>query len=121
MSWERRQKVAIGIARALKYLHCSCSPSIFVGDLSPRKVIVDGKDEARLRLSLPTMGFTSSKEISEYKGISEKSDIYGFGLLLIELLTGRNPTDAEFGKRESIVDWAQYCYSDAIWRHGLNQ
>ncbi|XP_016537759.1 leucine-rich repeat receptor-like serine/threonine-protein kinase SKM1 isoform X4 [Capsicum annuum] len=119
MSWEHRQKVAIGIARALKYLHCSCSPSIFAGEISPRKVIVDGKDEARLRLSLPTMGFTSSKGFSftayvgpEYNGISEKSDIYGFGLLLIELLTGRNPSDAEFGKRESIIDWARYCYSE---------
>jgi len=48
----------------------------------------------------------------EYNGISEKSDIHGFGLVLIELLTGKNRDDAEFGKRESIVDWARYCYSE---------
>lgn len=50
--------------------------------------------------------------MAEYKGISEKSDIYGFGLLLIELLTGKNPADAEFGLHENVVDWARYCYSE---------
>lgn len=38
--------------------------------------------------------------------------MYGFGLVLIELLTGKSPADAEFGVHESIVEWARYCYSD---------
>ncbi|CDP08174.1 unnamed protein product [Coffea canephora] len=128
LSWDRRQKVAVGIARALKYLHCYCSPGIQVGDLSPDKVIVDLKDEARLRLSLPGMTWAENKssifsayvapETSESKLITEKSDIYGFGLIMIELLTGKSPTDAEFAVHESIVEWARYCYSDChleIW------
>ncbi|PPR92409.1 hypothetical protein GOBAR_AA28275 [Gossypium barbadense] len=45
--------------------------------------------------------------------MSEKSDIYGFGLILIELLTGKSPADAEFGdQHQSMVEWARYCYSD---------
>lgn len=44
--------------------------------------------------------------------LTEKSDIYGFGLLLIELLTGKSPVDAELGIHESIVEWARYCFSD---------
>lgn len=44
--------------------------------------------------------------------MTEKSDIYGFGLTLIELLTGKGPADAEFGVHQSIVEWARYCYSD---------
>jgi len=51
-------------------------------------------------------------ETRETKDISEKSDMYGFGLVLIELLTGKGPADAEFGVHESIVKWARYCYSD---------
>lgn len=38
--------------------------------------------------------------------------MYGFGLILIELLTGKSPADAEFGMHENIVEWARYCYSD---------
>lgn len=58
------------------------------------------------------MHFLDIAETRETKAITDKSDIYGFGLLLIELLTGKNPTDAKFGVHESIVEWARYCYSD---------
>ncbi|KAL0323802.1 UNVERIFIED_CONTAM: putative inactive leucine-rich repeat receptor-like protein kinase [Sesamum calycinum] len=126
LSWERRLKVAIGIARALKYLHCYCSPSIVVGDITPRKIMVDEKDEAHLRLSLPGINYLSSDSkcfnssayvAPETKGSSkglttEKSDIYGFGLLLIELLTGKSAADPELGIHGSLVEWARYCYSD---------
>ncbi|XP_008220093.1 PREDICTED: probably inactive leucine-rich repeat receptor-like protein kinase At2g25790 [Prunus mume] len=128
LSWEQRRKIALGIARALRFLHCRCSPSVVAGRVSPEKVIVDAKDEPRIRLSLPGMvqpdskGFIASSyiapEAKEGKGITEKSDIYGFGLVLIELLTGKGPADTEFGAHESIVEWARYCYSDChldVW------
>ncbi|KAL1097660.1 hypothetical protein V6Z11_D05G050100 [Gossypium hirsutum] len=123
LTWGRRRKIAMGIAKALKFLHSYCSPSIIVGDMSPERVIVDGKDEPRLRLSLPGLLSTENKafissayvapETRESKDMSEKSDIYGFGLILIELLTGKSPADAEFGdQHQSMVEWARYCYSD---------
>ncbi|KAJ6361537.1 hypothetical protein OIU78_002048 [Salix suchowensis] len=123
LSWERRRKIAIGIAKALRFMHCYCSPSVLAGYMSPEKIIVDGRDEPHLILSLPsvlcnetTKCFISSAyvapETRESKDITEKSDMYGFGLILIELLTGKGPADAEFGGHESIVEWARYCYSD---------
>lgn len=55
-------------------------------------------------------------EAKESKDITEKSDIYGFGLILIELMTGKSPTDAEFGimhgNGSKILEWARYCYRD---------
>lgn len=58
-------------------------------------------------------------ETRETKEMTEQSDIYGFGLILIELLTGKSPTDTEFGMQENnIVEWARYCYSDChldVW------
>ncbi|KAL2517756.1 inactive leucine-rich repeat receptor-like protein kinase [Abeliophyllum distichum] len=130
LSWERRRKVAIGIAKALRYLHCYCSTGILAGDLSPRKIIVDENDEAHLRLSLPGLVSADNKcfissayvapETRASIGMTEKSDIYGFGLVLIELLTGKSPAadGTEFGIHQSIVEWARYCYSDChleIW------
>ncbi|KAJ6295599.1 hypothetical protein OIU78_023595 [Salix suchowensis] len=129
LSWERRQQIAIGIAKALRFLHCYCSTTVLVGYMSPEKIIIDGKDEPHLIASLPgllcvddTKCFISSAyaapETRETKDISERSDMYGFGLVLIELLTGKCPADAEFGEHGSIVKWARYCYSDChldVW------
>ncbi|KAI3454098.1 hypothetical protein Pfo_010761 [Paulownia fortunei] len=140
LSWEHRLKIVNGIARALKYLHSCCSPGIIVGEISSRKIMVDEKDEAHLRLRLPGLNncadskclICSAYVAPETKGsigMTEKSDIYGFGLLLIELLTGKSPADAELGIHENIVEWARYCYSDChleIWvdsvikNHALN-
>lgn len=44
--------------------------------------------------------------------VTEKSNVYGFGVMLIELLTGREVGGMEEG---SIVEWARYCYSDCNW------
>ncbi|KAF5456465.1 hypothetical protein F2P56_025948 [Juglans regia] len=129
LSWERRRKIAIGIAKALHFLHGYCSPSVLVGIISLEKVLVDGKDEARLILDLPGRLACTDKcliipsdcvapEARQSKDISEQSDIYGFGLFLIELLTGKSPADTEFGMHENIVEWARYCYSDChldVW------
>ncbi|XP_050213599.1 leucine-rich repeat receptor-like serine/threonine-protein kinase SKM1 [Mercurialis annua] len=123
LNWERRRKIATGIAKALRFLHCHCSPSVSVGFMSPGKIIIDGKDEPHLRLNLPddlicfdAKCFISSAyvapETRDSKDINDKSDMYGFGLILIELLTGKSPADPEFGVHESIVEWARYCYSD---------
>lgn len=47
------------------------------------------------------------------KEVIEKSEIHGFGVMLIELLTGRTSDDIEaVQKTNNIVEWARYCYTD---------
>ncbi|KAF5743231.1 putative Receptor protein kinase CLAVATA1 precursor [Tripterygium wilfordii] len=109
LSWERRQRISIGISKGLRFLHSHCSSSsILIGDISTDQVIVDDKDQPRLKL------ISSAYASSETKDASEECEIYGFGLILIELLTGRSRGDAEscYGVHESIVEWARYCYAD---------
>lgn len=120
LSWVSRRRIALGIARALKFLHYHC---IFVGEVSPENVIIgEEDDEARLRMGVVSLcclgpkSFLSSAyiapETKEAKEITDRNDVYGFGLLLIELLTGRGPTDPELGAHQGIIGWARYCYSD---------
>ncbi|KAH9622042.1 hypothetical protein KSS87_017554 [Heliosperma pusillum] len=124
LSWGSRRKIALGIARVLKFLHYNCSPPVLVGEMSPERVLVGGDDgEARLKLGVGGLfslgrpkSFLSSPyvapETKEAKEMTDKNDIYGFGLILIQLLTGRGPTDSELGVQGGIVEWARYCYSD---------
>ncbi|KAE9603786.1 putative protein kinase RLK-Pelle-Singleton family [Lupinus albus] len=125
LSWERRRKIAVGIAKALKFLHCHCSSFVLVGEVSPEIVLVeDAKGVPRLKVSPSEMACMDFKgdifspylapEAKKMKEVSEKSAIYGLGVILIELLSGRRSMDTEAGNgmHQNIVEWAQYCYSD---------
>lgn len=113
LDWERRRKIAVGIAKALKFLHARC-PVILVGDMSPESVLVDGNDIPRLKLNPPALlkGFISSAyvapEAREGKEVTEKSDMYGFGAMLMEMVTGRSAGEGG----EGMVEWARFCYSE---------
>ncbi|CAL0305641.1 unnamed protein product [Lupinus luteus] len=124
LSWERRRKISVGIAKALKFLHCQCSSFVLVGEVSPEIVLVDTKGVPRLKVTPTDMECTDFKgsifspylapEARKMKEVTEKSAIYGLGVILIELLSGRRSMDIEAGNgmHQNIVEWAQYCYSD---------
>ncbi|WCJ29509.1 Leucine-rich receptor-like protein kinase family protein [Euphorbia peplus] len=122
LSWERRGKIALRIAKTLRFLHCHCSPIVHVGYLTLEKIIIDKKGEPHLRLYMPELLCLDAKyllssayvapETRDCKEITTESDIYVYGLFLIALLTGKSPIDHEFGIYESIVEWARHCYSD---------
>ena len=61
LSWQRRCKIAVGIAKALKFLHSHVSSMVLVGEVSPEIVWVDAKGVPRLKVTPPMMPCLDAK------------------------------------------------------------
>ncbi|WOK95059.1 hypothetical protein Cni_G03766 [Canna indica] len=124
-TWRFRHKIALGAARALAFLHHGCFPQIVHRDVKASSIYLDSALEPRLadfglssiagasidlEMSQRSTGY-APPELSEPDNASAttKSDIYGFGVVLFELITGKKPIGDEYAEeREStLVSWAR--------------
>lgn len=123
----QRLKVAIDVASAIDYLHHHCQPPMAHCDLKPSNVLLDDDMTARVGdfglvrfLSVPETAYkqTSSTGLRgtigyaapEYGMGSEVStygDMYSFGILLLEMFTGKRPTDEMFNNSLNIHNFAK--------------
>ncbi|MQL96394.1 hypothetical protein Taro_029069 [Colocasia esculenta] len=124
LNWVARRKIAEGAARGLAFLHHSCIPHIIHRDMKSSNVLLDDNLEARVsdfgmarlmsamdtHLSVSTLAGTPGYVPPEYYQsfrCSTKGDVYSYGVVLLELLTGRQPTDsADFGDN-NLVGWVK--------------
>ncbi|CAL0327562.1 unnamed protein product [Lupinus luteus] len=124
LNWAARRKIAIGSARGLAFLHHNCNPHIIHRDMKSSNVLLDENLEARVsdfgmarhmsamdtHLSVSTLAGTPGYVPPEYYQsfrCSTKGDVYSYGVVLLELLTGRKPTDsADFGDN-NLVGWVK--------------
>uniref|UniRef100_A0A1D1Y719 non-specific serine/threonine protein kinase n=1 Tax=Anthurium amnicola TaxID=1678845 RepID=A0A1D1Y719_9ARAE len=129
LSWARRMNVAVGAARGLSFLHDSECPVIY-RDVKASNVLLDAEFNVKLsdfglakagptgdrtHVSTQVMG-THGYAAPEYIAtgrLSAKADVYGFGVVLLELLSGRRAVDkTKTGMEQHLVDWAKPCLGD---------
>ncbi|KAK6116388.1 hypothetical protein DH2020_049850 [Rehmannia glutinosa] len=134
VDWATRVKIAIGAARGIAYLHEDCHPRIIHRDIKSSNILLDNNFEARVsdfglaKLAVDanthvttrvmgTFGYMAPEYASSGK-LTEKSDVYSYGVVLLELITGRKPVDTSqrLGE-ESLVEWARPLLSYALETH----
>ncbi|OAY66075.1 Phytosulfokine receptor 2 [Ananas comosus] len=122
LKWEMRLRIAQGSARGLAYLHKICEPNIIHRDVKSSNILLDEKFEAHLadfglsRLIRPydthvttdlvgTLGYIPP-EYSQSLIATPRGDVFSFGVVLLELLTGRRPVDVCKAKGcRDLVSW----------------
>ncbi|KAJ6980778.1 hypothetical protein NC653_024208 [Populus alba x Populus x berolinensis] len=125
LSWAQRVKIAVGAARGLEYLHEKAERHIIHNlDIKSSNVLVFDDDVAKiadfdLSNQAPDMAarLYSTRVLGNFGyhapeytmtgQLSSKSNIYSFGVILLELLTGRKPVDPTLPRgQQSLVTWA---------------
>lgn len=119
--WFTRYKIALGVAQGICYLHHDCDPVIVHRDLKPSNILLDADMEARVADFGVAKLIQTDESMSVIAGsygyiapeyaytlqVDEKSDIYSYGVVLMEILSGKRSVDSEFGDGNSIVDWVR--------------
>ncbi|XP_057545449.1 inactive protein kinase SELMODRAFT_444075-like [Amaranthus tricolor] len=125
LEWSARQKIAIGAARGLRYLHEECRVGCIVHrDMRPNNILLthdfeplvgdfglarcqaDGGVGEETRV-IGTFGYLAP-EYAQSGQITEKADVYSFGIVLLELITGRKAVDINRPKGEQcLTEWVR--------------
>ncbi|XP_071721705.1 protein STRUBBELIG-RECEPTOR FAMILY 2-like [Rutidosis leptorrhynchoides] len=132
LSWEIRLNIALDVARALDYMHSKFSAPVAHGNIKASNILLDEvmvphicdsgiavlRPLTKLKASEIASEDTAfgyvSPEHGQHEADNIKSDIYAFGVLLLELLTGRKPFDSSRTRQEkSLVKWASSRLHDA--------
>ncbi|OIT05481.1 PREDICTED: proline-rich receptor-like protein kinase PERK1 [Nicotiana attenuata] len=124
LDWPIRLKIALGSAKGLAYLHEDCQPKIIHRDIKAANILIDFNFEAKVadfglaKLTsdvnthvstrvMGTFGYLAPEYASSGK-LTEKSDVFSYGIMLLELITGRRPVDSsQTYMDDSLVDWAR--------------
>ncbi|CAL5080998.1 unnamed protein product [Urochloa decumbens] len=111
LPWSRRYQIILDLGCALRYLHGECTECVLHGDISASNILLDGNYVAKLadfglaRLMDHAMELKTTCNLAGTPGYidpdfvsigkrSRESDVYGFGIVLLETVSGRSPAAA---------------------------
>ncbi|OEL15512.1 Somatic embryogenesis receptor kinase 1 [Dichanthelium oligosanthes] len=126
LKWETRRRIALGSARGLSYLHDHCDPKIIHRDVKAANILLDEdfeavvgdfglaklmdyKDTHVTTAVRGTIGHIAPEYLSTGKS-SEKTDVFGYGIMLLELITGQRAFDlARLANDDDVMllDWVK--------------
>ncbi|KAK2424470.1 G-type lectin S-receptor serine/threonine-protein kinase [Trifolium repens] len=109
LDWKMRYQIALGIARGLIYLHEKCEDCIIHNDIKPENILLDadfcpkiadfglakliGRDFNKILTTMKgTRGYLAPEWLSR-AAITAKSDVYSYGMMLFEVVSGRRNSD----------------------------
>ncbi|KAK8651733.1 hypothetical protein V6N13_141319 [Hibiscus sabdariffa] len=125
LTWSHRQNIAVGLASVLAYLHQECEQQVIHRDIKTSNIMLDGNFNPRLgdfglarlmdhdkspvsTLTAGTMGYLAP-EYLQYGKATEKTDVFSYGVVILEVACGRRPIEREGGinsqKMVNLVDW----------------
>lgn len=125
-NWKTRQGIICGVAEALDYLHNGCERTVLHRDIKPSNIMLDSKFEAKLgdfglarTIHRTEQTHHSTREIAGTPGYmapeifltsraTAETDVYAFGVLILEVLCGRKPGNpSELGGYDGcLAHWA---------------
>ncbi|GER55507.1 BRI1-associated receptor kinase [Striga asiatica] len=131
LDWHVRKRIALGSARGLSYLHDHCDPKIIHRDVKAANILLDEdfeavvgdfglaklmdyKDTHVTTAVRGTIGHIAPEYLSTGKS-SEKTDVFGYGVMLLELITGQRAFDlARLANDDDVMllDWVKGLLKD---------
>ncbi|KAG0497052.1 hypothetical protein HPP92_001743 [Vanilla planifolia] len=124
LNWELRHRIALGIAQGLSYLHHDCVSQVIHRDIKSSNILMDSELEPKIgdfgmakivdnsssdtswtpSSIVGTLGYIAPENGNSIK-LTEKSDVYSYGVVILELLCRRMSVDPSFEDGVDIVTW----------------
>lgn len=128
LNWPVRVNIVVGLASVLVYLHQECEQRVIHRDIKTGNVLLDGNLNPRLgdfglaklmdhdkspvsTLTAGTMGYLAP-EYLQYGKATDKTDVFSYGVVVLEVACGKRPIEREGTKMVNLVDWVWGLYSE---------